>query len=96
MSKWTQELLFVRRDDNGVIVTVCDQLPEGVEYEPFVDPIERVAAGELTINEARDLSGQEPIDEPYDAEYDPCLWDSNRIEATKTVLLQEHIGEAKA
>jgi len=66
MSKWTEELLFVRRGAGGAILDIADELPEGVEYEP------------------------------YDPEYDPCLWDSNRIEATKTVLFHEHIEEAKA
>lgn len=32
MSKWTQELLFVRRGAGGAIIDIADELPAGVEY----------------------------------------------------------------
>lgn len=42
----------------------------------------RAAAAAPTLN-----------DEPaYDPNFDPCLWDAGRIEATKTLLFHEHIG----
>lgn len=31
--KWTQELLFVRRDENGVIVDISEQTPVGYDHE---------------------------------------------------------------
>jgi hypothetical protein len=33
MSKWTQELLYTRRDDSGHIVDIREELPEGAELE---------------------------------------------------------------
>lgn len=34
--------------------------------------------------------------DPPDSEFDDCVWDSNRIDATKTILFHEFLAEGRS